>query len=163
MMGKHKDKWYEPYKVVTVLDKPEVIRRIESKIALKFVWSPENYLFYGKKEDDGVYRVFISSLEMPPRGHSNPFFFFVTVKIIENTEEKCIVFFWLKPVTFIWTDLFLYVVCTILFAVEGINVLVYVFIHCLMLFMCMEYWKFVRRRVGEWVEELLDVKKEIEE
>ena len=158
-MKKNKNKWYEPYKIVTVLDKPEVIRRIESKIMLRFAWSIENYLFYGKKIDGGEYKLYISPREMPPRGNSNPFLPGVILKIITNSKGENIVFFHLKPIKFVW----IYILGFLALVLAETNVVVYAGFLCLGAFLRMEYWKFVRRRVGEWVEELLDVKKETEE
>ncbi len=156
-----KNKWYEPYKVVTTLDLTETARRIESKIMLKFAWSIENYLFYGKKFGNGEYRVYISPREMSPRGNSNPFLPKVIIEIIANPEGKSTVYFHLKSIKMVW-------ICILTFftfgaVVESLNISIYVFFLCIGFFLRMKYWKFVRRRVGEWVEELLDVKKETEE
>lgn len=158
-MSKNKNKWYEPYKVVTTLDLTETTRRIESKIMLEFAWSIENYLFYGKKIANEEYRLYISSREMPPRGNSNPFLPGVILKIITNSKGENIVFFHLKPIKFVW----IYILGFLALVLAETNVVVYAGFLCLGAFLRMEYWKFVRRRVGEWVEELLDVKKETEE
>ena len=58
-MSEHKDKWYEPYKIVTTLDKMEIVRRIESKtafIASKYDGSIDDLLFYSAKKYYGEYR-----------------------------------------------------------------------------------------------------------
>lgn len=156
----NKKKWYEPYKVVTTLDLTETARRIESKIMLKFAWSIENYLFYGKKIDNGEYRVYISPREMPPRGNSNPFLPKITIEIVANSKGKSIVFFHLKSIRMVW----IYILTFFTFGavVERLNISIYVFILCIVFFLRMKYWGFVRRRVGKLLEELLDVKKEPE-
>ena len=62
MMEKYKDKWYEPYKIVTVLDKLEVIRRIEGKtqfISFKYKRPTDNLLFFGGKKYEEKYKVYI--------------------------------------------------------------------------------------------------------
>lgn len=155
-----RNKWYETYKIETILNKRETVRRIESKIVLKFVWSIENFLFYGSKIGDGGYKVCISPREMPPRGYSNPFLPIVILEIITNSEGKSVVFFHLRPIKLVW--IYLLVVFTIGAVAEGFNVLIYVFFLCMVAFFRMKYWEFVRRRVGQWLEELLEVKKETE-
>lgn len=153
-MSKHKDKWYEPYKIVTALDKKETIRRIESKIMLKFAWSIENFLFYGKKTGDGEYKVCISPRVMPPRGNSNLFLPIIILEVIINSEGKSIIIFHLKPIRLIW--IYILVVFTIGAIVEWLNALIYVSFLCMVALVRMKYWEFIRRRVGEWLEELLD-------
>lgn len=157
-MSKKKNKWYEPYKVVTILDLSETVRRIEGTIVLKFAWSIENYLFYGKKIGNEKYRLYISPREMPPRGNSNPFLPGLILKIITNSEGENIVFFHLKPINFVW----MFLLGFLTLALAETNVLVYVGCLCLGAFLLMKYWKFIRKRVGEWLEELLDAKKEPE-
>lgn len=158
-MSKHKDKWYEPYKIVTALDKKETIRRIESKIMLKFAWSIENFLFYGKKTGDGEYKVCISPRVMPPRGNSNLFLPIIILEVIINSEGKSIIFFHLEPIKLVWV----YLLGFLALILAETNVLVYACSLCLGAFLQMKYWEFVRRRVGQWLEELLEVKKETEE
>lgn len=160
-MSKHKDKWYEPYKVVTTLDKMEIARRIESKtafIASKYNGSIEDLLFYSAKKYDGEYRGYISPLKIPPSARQQVFLPKATIEIFTNAEGKSCVFVRLKKTIFSWVGY-----CVSFLAFGYTNVFIYVLFQCLAVFLLMKYWEFVRGRVGKLLEELLEAEKEVKE
>ncbi|MBD5449171.1 MAG: hypothetical protein HDR28_03225 [Lachnospiraceae bacterium] len=101
-MSEHKDKWYEPYKIVTTLDKMEIVRRIESKtafIASKYDGSIDDLLFYSAKKYYGEYRGYrgyISPRKIPPSARQQVFLPKATIEIFTNAEGKSCVFVRLK-------------------------------------------------------------------
>ena len=162
-MNKNKHKWYEPYKIVSALSKGETKKRIESKIALGSLISLEGYLFYGKEIDSGKYILYISHREIfaPQGGVFNPNLPRVVMEIIADFDGHNITLFWIKPRIF-WNSIPL-VLYTLFCIDRRVNIVIYTFFLCLVVFIFRKYWGFVRRRVGEWLEELLEVKKETEE
>ena len=162
-MSDHKDKWYEPYKIVTTLGKGETKKRIESKIALGSSISLEGYLLYGKEIDSRQYRLYISHREIfaPQGGVFNPNLPRVVLEIITDFDGYNTTLFWIKPRIF-WNSIPL-ILYTLFCIDRQVNILIYTFFLCLGVFLFGKYWKFVRKRVGEWLEELLGIKKETEE
>ena len=150
----NKKKWYEPYKIVSTLDKLEIARRIESKTAFigsKYDGSIDNLLFYSAKKYDGEYRGYISPRKIPPSARQQVFLPKATIEIFTNAEGKSCVFVRLKTTIFSWIGY------SIFFLTIGYtNVFIYVLFQCLAVFLLMKYWEFVRRRVGKILEELLE-------
>ncbi len=159
MMEKYKDKWYEPYKIVTVLDKLEVIRRIEGKtqfISFKYKRPTDNLLFFGGKKYEEKYKVYIWPQIIPPRGTANCFLPKAIIEVFAGKEGKSIVYIRLvmnKTYMIFWL-----IWGTGLISQLG-NVLVYMGVLLLVVFLLIKYWEFVRSRIGRLLEELLEVKK----
>lgn len=160
MMSKNKNKWYEPYKIVTALDKSEAIRRIESKtqfLSFKYKRTANDLLFFGGKKYEGEYSVHIWP-NMPPFGGRNCLLPKAIVEIVAGAEGNSIVYIRLIinkiPMGFL--------VIWLTGGLSQLNVLCYILVLLLVAFLLMKYWEFVRRRVGKLLEELLDVKKEPE-
>lgn len=160
-MSKHKNKWYEPYKIVTILDKSEIARRIESKtafIASRYDGSIDDLLFYSAKKYDGGYRGYISPRKIPPSSRQQVFLPKAIIEIFTNSEGKSCVFVRLKKTIFSWVGY-----CVFFLTLGYFNVFIYVLFQRLAVFLLMKYWEFVRRRVGELLEKLLEAEKEINE
>lgn len=93
-MSKNKSKWYEPYKIVTALDKSEAIRRIESKtkfLSFKYKRTANDLLFFGGKKYEGEYIVYIWSYNIPPCGDRNFLLPKAIIEIIAGAEGNSIV------------------------------------------------------------------------
>lgn len=157
MMSKNKSKWYEPYKIVTALDKSEAIRRIESKtefLSFKYKRTADDLLFFWGKKYEAEYRVHIWPNML--FGGRNCFLPKAVIEIIAGAEGNSIVYIRLIinkiPMGFlgIWLTCGLY----------QQNVLCYILVLLLAVFLLIKYWEFVRRRVGKLLGELLDVKEE---
>lgn len=104
-MKKYRSTWYEPYKIVTTLDKMEIARRIESKTAFfasKYDGSIDDLLFYSAKKYDGEYRGYISPRKIPPSARQQVFLPKATIEIFTNAEGKSCVFVRLKTTIFSW-------------------------------------------------------------
>ena len=140
MMGKHKEKWYEPYKIVTTFDKGEIKKRIESQIALASSIASGDCLFYGKEIDCRKYRLYISPRKiMPPQdGMFNPNLPRVVLEIIADFDGYNTTIFWIKPRIF-WNSIPL-VFYTFFCIDRRINVLIYTFFLCLGVFFWGKYW-----------------------
>ncbi len=163
MMGKYKDKWYEPYKIVTTFDKGEIKKRIENQIALGSSIASRDCLFYGKETDNGNYRLYIAHhvLWAPQGGMFNPNLPRVVLEIVADFDGYNITLFWIKPRIF-WNSIPL-VFYTFFCIDRRINVLIYTFFLCLGVLFWGKYWVFIRRRVGKLLEKLLGVAKETDE
>ena len=140
MMGKHKEKWYEPYKIVTTFDKKKKKKRIESQIALGSSIASGDCLFYGKEIDCRKYRLYISPRKiMPPQdGMFNPNLPRVVLEIIADFDGYNTTIFWIKPRIF-WNSIPL-VFYTFFCIDRRINVLIYTFFLCLGVFFWGKYW-----------------------
>lgn len=154
-MKEYKSSWNEPYKIVTVLDKGETIKRLESKIAFDYWWHEQGYLFHGKKTKDGKYRVKVSSQKM-----RNPFLPKVVIEVFADSDGKGIVLFRVKPYPMSWS--FTLAFGTGWFIFTPLPVLLYAVCLCLGAFMYIKDWGYVRQCVGKWLEELMDVRRETE-
>lgn len=94
-MSKHKNKWYEPYKIATFLDKSETIRRIESKtqfLSFKYKRPEDNLLFFGGKKYEEEYKVYIWPHNIPPCGNSTFLLPKAIIEIIAGAEGNSIVY-----------------------------------------------------------------------
>ena len=158
-MSKNKSKWYEPYKIVTALDKSEAVRRIESKtkfLSFKYKRTANDLLFFGGKKYEGEYIVYIWPYNIPPCGDRNFLLPKAIIEIIAGAEGNSIVYIRLiiNKIHMIFTVIW----CT--GVLSQLNVLCYILVLLLAVFLLIKYWGFVRRRVGKLLEELLDVKEE---
>ena len=157
-MQKNKTAWNEPYKIVTALDKGEIIKRLESKIGFKNHWHSgldRPYLFYGIKTGDGKYSVYIASHLM-----HNPLLPKVVIEVFADSYGKGIVLFRVKPYPMSWS--FTLAFGTGWFIFTPLPVLLYAVCLCLGAFMYIKDWGYVRQCVGKWLEELMDVRRETE-
>ena len=149
-MSEHKDKWYEPYKIVTVLNKNEVETRIRNKAA-----AVHNFWLFGRERDinEGRFRLYVSTDMVPPRG-KNPYLPNARGEIVVDAKGRSIVFVWLElPMKTVLFDLLFYF--DLLLWKKG-NVLLYALLLFLYAFLLMKYWDFARRRIGEKLEELME-------
>lgn len=154
-MREYKSAWNEPYKIVTALDKGEVIKRLESQIATNYRWLWRQHLFYGKKKRDGKYNVYIS-----PQKMSNLLLPEVVIEAFADSDGKGIVCFRVKP--YYQRSGFILTLGTMIFISEQLSVLLYAVCLCLGAFLHIKDWGYVRQCVGKWLEELLDVRREAE-
>ena len=159
LISSNKNKWYEPYKIVTTLDKGEIARRIESETAFittRYEGSIDNLLFYSAKKYDGEYRGYISPRKVPPCARQYFFLPKAIIEIFTNSEGKSYVFVRLKATIYLWIG---FCICFMIFRYT--NVLIYATFQCLTFFLLVKYWEFVRRHVGKLLEDLLGAENEV--
>lgn len=154
-MQKNKTAWNESYKIVTALDKGEVIKRLESQIATNYRWLGRQHLFYGKKARDRKYNVYISSQKM-----SNLLLPEVVIEVFADSDGKGIVLFRVKP--FYKKLRLILALGTMVFISEQFPVVLYAVCLCLGAFLHIKDWGYARQCVGKWLEELMDVRRESE-
>lgn len=104
----------------------------------------------------------INSNRMPPRGMSNPFLHKACGEIIEDKQGESIVVFQLKKGAEWIFYYFLYLSTCFDFIVEPLYFIICIFFGCLFDVLLRQYWKFVGRRVKEWLEELFETNEDKE-
>lgn len=104
----------------------------------------------------------INSNRVPPRGMSNPFLPKVCGEIIEDKQGESIVVFQLKKGAEWIFYYFLYLSTCFDFIVEPLYFIICIFFGCLFGVLLRQYWKYVGRRVKEWLEELFETNEDKE-
>ena len=119
-----------------------------------------DYLFIVGKVTDKEFEFRINSYRMPPRGSKNPFLPKVYGEIIEDIQGESIVVFQLKRGAEWIFYYFLYLSMCFDYITKPLYFTIFICIGCLVSVLLRQYWKFVGRRVKEWLEELFETKED---
>ncbi len=142
------------YKIETSLNKKEIEKRIRSKTILKgeriFSYL-EDYFFFGGTIENGKFMFYPLPIQMPPRGSQNPFLPKISGEIIELDSSHSIVLIQTRigPARIGFFAL-------LIFFFAQTNILIFIVTLCFVVFLLKKYWNFVCKRVGEWLEKLLE-------
>ena len=150
-----KNKWYEPYKILTLFNQSEIERRLMSPIAAKIILmrvTDNGFLSLDREIKDGKFQISTRMWKFP----SNWKLFFlpkIVGEIVETEDGTSIVLMWLEvSITDLLIDLAIYT-CVCFFM--KISVWVYAPILWLAIVLVTIYWKLARKRYGKRLEMLL--------
>ena len=158
--------WNLQYELVTSITSEEIERRLKNvtilrgnkKIILNL--NLNDYLFAVGKVTDKDFEFRINSNRISPRGKSNPFLPKVYGEIIEDIQGESIVVFQLKRGAEWIFYYFLYLSMCFDYITKPLYFTIFICIGCLVSVLLRQYWKFVGRRVKEWLEELFETKED---
>ena len=162
--------WNPHFELVTFITREELERRLKNVTILRskknfflnlhILLNLEDYLFVAGKVTDKEFDFRINSNRIPPRCASNPFLPKVCGEIIENIQGESIVRFQLKKGGEWIIYYLLYLRMCFYYLTEPYYFTICLFFGCLISVLLRMYWKFVGRRVKEWLEELFETKED---
>lgn len=163
--------WNLQYELVTLITGEEIERRLKKVTVLRsqkdifvhlhIILNLHDYLFVVGKVTDKEFEFRINSNRMPPRGTSNPFLPKVQGEIIEGKQGESIVVFQLKKGAEWIVYYFLYLsMCFDFYVKEPLYFIFCVYLGVFISVILRQYWKYVGRRVMEWLEELFETKED---
>ena len=162
--------WNLQYELVTSITGEEIERRLKKVTILRsqknffsnfhVILNLRDYLFIVGKVTDKEFEFRINSYRMPSRGCKNPFLPKVYGEIFEDIQGESIVVFQLKRGAEWIFYYFLYLSMCFDYITKPLYFTIFICIGCLVSVLLRQYWKFVGRRVKEWLEELFETKED---
>ena len=158
--------WNLQYELVTSITSEEIERRLKNVTILRgnkktiLNLNLNDYFFAVGKVTDKDFEFRINSNRISPRGKSNPFLPKVYGEIIEDIQGESIVVFQLKRGAEWIFYYFLYLSMCFDYITKPLYFTIFICIGCLVSVLLRQYWKFVGRRVKEWLEELFETKED---